>query len=434
MKNYRILRIASTPYPSTLESWLQENPEFEHSNYKKMLKLYFESNIMYSDGFSRSFAQLGQDAHEILADFEILQKQWARENGPFNDSNGWMAEILMAQVKKIKPDVLYFQGTEWNIPGRFFPLKNNNLIKIIKDEFPFIKKVICFSGYPSTIERIRYADFLFYASPNTLNSYKMQGLDALMQSDQLYHSFDEIILKRLNVSVKRYDFSFLGSARAPESRYYALRQLFEQTDLKAWINEQEIVRGNNSIKQNVRNLLKRTFQIFSHDQVSDIVQLKYFPVKIRKIFQEIAKENFVFKGINRNNGFPTLLKELFIDSCRPPVIGIEMYKILSQSKVVFNKHADAASGNVGNMRMFEATGMGTCLLTDTGNNMSDLFEEGKEVVTYRTIDEAVEKVNYLLDHPHEAEQIAIAGQARTLKDHTIMNRCQQINEVIQKKL
>ena len=66
--------------------------------------------------------------------------------------------------------------------------------------------------------------------------------------------------------------------------------------------------------------------------------------------------------------------------------------------------------------------------------MKDLFEEDKEVVTYSSIDEAVEKVTYLLNHPDEAEQIAKAGQARTLKDHTIMDRCKQIDEVIKKLL
>jgi len=40
----------------------------------------------------------------------------------------------------------------------------------------------------------------------------------------------------------------------------------------------------------------------------------------------------------------------------------------------------------------------------------------------------------LMNHPDEAEQIAKAGQARTLKDHTIMDRCNQIDEVIQKLL
>ena len=49
-------------------------------------------------------------------------------------------------------------------------------------------------------------------------------------------------------------------------------------------------------------------------------------------------------------------------------------------------------------------------------------------------DEAVEKVTYLLDHEDEREEIARAGQKRTLKDHTIFNRCQLIDNVIQSKL
>ncbi len=81
MKNYRILRIAGIHYSYTVKNWLQENPEFENSSYDELLKLFFKSSIMYSDGFSRSFRELGQDAYEIIADFEIVQKQWARENG-----------------------------------------------------------------------------------------------------------------------------------------------------------------------------------------------------------------------------------------------------------------------------------------------------------------------------------------------------------------
>jgi len=174
LKNYRILRIAGIHYSFAIENWLQENPEFENSGYVEMCKLFFNSSIMYSNGFSRSFRKLGQDAHEILVDFEVIQKQWAKENNIQFDSDNWMIQILINQIKIIKPDVIYFQGTEWNIPGRFFPLrKKDNLVKIIKEEYPFIKKVICFSGYPSTIERLRYADFLFCASPeNSTNDIK----------------------------------------------------------------------------------------------------------------------------------------------------------------------------------------------------------------------------------------------------------------------
>ena len=111
-----------------------------------------------------------------------------------------------------------------------------------------------------------------------------------------------------------------------------------------------------------------------------------------------------------------------------------MYKILSKSHVTFNRHADDSFGFVGNMRLFESTGVGTCLLTDSGKNISELFEENKEVVTYKSLSEAVDKARYLIENKSESDKIAKAGQLKTLNSHTIMNRCQQIDEVIQQML
>ena len=128
------------------------------------------------------------------------------------------------------------------------------------------------------------------------------------------------------------------------------------------------------------------------------------------------------------------LKEMYPYRCYGPVFGIEYYQLLQSSNIVFNMHSIAAKNTVDNMKMFEITGVGSCLLTDTGTNMKDIFEEDKEIVVYRSIDEAVEKVSYLLDHPKEAEEIAKAGQTRTLRDHTTMNRCRQIDEILQKHL
>ena len=84
------------------------------------------------------------------------------------------------------------------------------------------------------------------------------------------------------------------------------------------------------------------------------------------------------------------------------------------------------------MRMFEVTGVGSCLLTDTGQNMEDLFEPDTEVLTYETFEEAVEKYQYVTENETEREKIAKCGQLRTLKDHTVYNRCQLIDETIQK--
>jgi spore maturation protein CgeB len=111
-----------------------------------------------------------------------------------------------------------------------------------------------------------------------------------------------------------------------------------------------------------------------------------------------------------------------------------MYRTLKKSKVTFNVHTDEAGNSVANMRLLEATGVGTCLLTDTRENMSDLFEADKEVVTYSTVDEAVEKVNFLLENDDVRREIAEAGQRRTLKNHTINHRCQEIDKVIKNRL
>jgi hypothetical protein len=48
--------------------------------------------------------------------------------------------------------------------------------------------------------------------------------------------------------------------------------------------------------------------------------------------------------------------------------------------VALNRHIAAAEGHANNMRLYEATGVGTCLLTDRGSNLGELFEVGREVI------------------------------------------------------
>ncbi len=82
------------------------------------------------------------------------------------------------------------------------------------------------------------------------------------------------------------------------------------------------------------------------------------------------------------------------------------------------------------MRLFEATGVGSCLLTDWKNNLSDLFEPDAEVVAYRNAEECIEKAEYLLRHEGERQKIAAAGQCRTLRDHTFARRAEQLDQLI----
>jgi spore maturation protein CgeB len=95
--------------------------------------------------------------------------------------------------------------------------------------------------------------------------------------------------------------------------------------------------------------------------------------------------------------------------------GKELLRLLGTSKIVLNSHGDCAEGLAGNIRMFETTAMGALLFTEEFENVAQIFEPGKEIVTYRSPADAVDKIRYYLDHNDEREAIAKAGQQRTLQ-------------------
>jgi hypothetical protein len=128
------------------------------------------------------------------------------------------------------------------------------------------------------------------------------------------------------------------------------------------------------------------------------------------------------------------LRARFPERCHAPVFGMDLYRVLHQSAVTFNAHIDPNHPYVANMRLFEATGCGACLLTERGDNMADLFEDGTEVVTYDSHEECLEKLAYLQAHEDVRRQIALAGQRRTLRDHTARNRVAAIDEVLRSSL
>lgn len=114
--------------------------------------------------------------------------------------------------------------------------------------------------------------------------------------------------------------------------------------------------------------------------------------------------------------------------------GLDMYRALARSKVTLNRHINVAENNANNMRLYEATGVGSLLITDHKDNLGELFEIGKEVVAYSSAEEAAELIRYYLAHPDQAQAIASAGQARTLREHTYLHRMEELMRILQRYL
>ncbi len=111
--------------------------------------------------------------------------------------------------------------------------------------------------------------------------------------------------------------------------------------------------------------------------------------------------------------------------------GLEMYAILRSSFATVNHHGDVAP-YANNMRLYEATGVGTLLVTDLKDNLSELLTPGAEVLTYSSADDCAEIIGAV--GRAERDRIASAGQRRTLSDHTYLDRAQELVEFFEKLL
>lgn len=89
-----------------------------------------------------------------------------------------------------------------------------------------------------------------------------------------------------------------------------------------------------------------------------------------------------------------------------------------ESKIVFNI---AMTDDI-NMRVFETMGTGSFLLTNWIPTIEEVFQDGKHLVLYRSMDEMADKAKYYLAHDDEREKIAQAGYEEVMKNHKIQNR------------
>ncbi len=108
------------------------------------------------------------------------------------------------------------------------------------------------------------------------------------------------------------------------------------------------------------------------------------------------------------------------------VWGTDMYQVLRRSRITLNSHIDLAGREAGNMRLFEATGVGAFLLTDFKDNLETLFDPDREVAVWRSIDDCLNRIAYYLRDDEARGAIARAGQARTMAQHTYRHRAAEI--------
>jgi len=114
----------------------------------------------------------------------------------------------------------------------------------------------------------------------------------------------------------------------------------------------------------------------------------------------------------------------------------ETVKIYNAARINLNLHSskyhEAVNpfGDFVNPRTFEIAACSGFQLVDHRSEPADLFRPGKEIITFDSIDDLREKIDYYLDHAEERERIAAAGYSRVMREHTMEQRMRELLLVV----
>ena len=341
-----------------------------------------------------------------------MQKAWARDNDVSYKENNWFRDIAISQIIRYQPDVIFLNDI-YKI--------NRNLRKEIRETYD--KNVIIIgslTSYTNDFASFNDIDLMITGVPSFYENFLKAGCNAYFMP----FAFEKTLLNEIkrpeNPDI---DFAFMGSLGNGidnfSLRYALIDDLLKNTSLIVW--------GDVEDKRLSRFDIAAINYSYKINKMMDFFEISR---EIRKKipFIRLAK-NFVL-----DPNYPAL-NTIYLNRIHPPIFGLEYYSMMANSKIVLNiHHGENSSKFAANMRLFEATGIGTCLLTDWKENLPTLFESDTEVVTYRNNAECIKKVKYLLENPAEREAIAKAGQQRTLKDHTYDLRMAELNKEISKLL
>lgn len=114
---------------------------------------------------------------------------------------------------------------------------------------------------------------------------------------------------------------------------------------------------------------------------------------------------------------------------RGAALGEDMLEVLSAAKITINVHGDFMRYG-GNMRLFEAAGVGVLQIADALPGSLTWFTEGKTIVTYRDMGDLRQKVAYYLSHDAERETVARRARDHVYALHTYDVRIARIETLL----
>jgi spore maturation protein CgeB len=369
--------ILDTDYSEFL-CWLYtQHPGLAAQSYEHQTRVRGENPFGMADFYSSNLRKLGYEAWAIYANNEFMQKAWAREKGlRFREDGQWefrMRRGIVPWVSRVQRgwfyDILKAQIEHYNPDILLNQAMDNISSSFLKEMKPHARLLMGQHAAPLPEgEHFSCYDLVVSSLPNLVEHFRRMGIPAEPHG----LGFEPRVLQRLRDGEPKTPITFIGSITLyHDSRVRLLEYLCRYLDIKIYGKGVDYLPKDSLIRQHHQGEAWGAW-------------------------------------------------------------GVDMYQILFNSKITVNHHIGMAESYANNQRLFEATGVGTLLVTDWKKNLHEMFEPGKEVVSYRTPEECAEMIQYYLEHNEERVAIARAGQQRTLRDHTYSKRMPELVDIIQK--
>jgi len=367
-------------YPEYLSYFYNKYPSVVDLPFEEHRTKLFDDRFGWPADLSRYMNKQGIQTEFVIANAEHLQKKWAQENNFTSYSkNGWEKEIALEQIRTFRPDILWITSI-FDFYGDF-----------VKRASAYCKKVIAWvsCATPTNLDVSGFAT-LITSHPDILKDKQYLFDDVIVTTP----GFDHEILNELGNVEKKYDVTFIGGITPHHSK---------RAEILAYLIK-------NGIDVSVFCYTNELPGLGTWDWFKRVGK---FLLSQKDIIGGLSTVKHTHKTGYRRN--VETIKSVQHDT----VFGLEMYRTLAASRITLNVHIDAAGSYAGNVRMFESTGVGTCLLTEQSENISELFEPAKEILTYSSESELLDTIKEILDQNEKIKKIAMAGQKKTLQNYTL---------------
>ena len=290
------------------------------------------------DGDASAFFTNGDD--------EILQRQWAKENGlPAGSS---LEGILLAQIEHHRSEVFY------NLDPVRYP---SAFVRRLPSS---VHKSLCWRAAPSGRADLSAYGAVLGNFPSILDTWRRKGCRA-----ELFFPAVDPVMSEYGHGDRPIDVLFVGGY----SQHHSARA----------------------------RVLERVAVLAGQWQIAYCLDTS----RLTRLAESALGRVMPLRRYRRPDAIARIAKQ--------PVFGRQLYDLIGKSKVVLNGAIDMAGSDRGNMRCFESMGCGALLVSDAGNYPAGM-RACETMQVYSSADAAVNVIGDALVNGRRSANLARLGR------------------------